>query len=246
VISIRDAAAPDLGAIDAVRRVSWRAAYAGLIGQAYLDRATSPAAGLPPSAPWRRTLVAVTGDVPAVVGYASFGPERVVQAVTLTPADARRGLPRFTDAGAAGRTGELYAIYVDPQWWSTGAGRSLMDAAVTRLTAAGYERAVLWVLEGNARARRFYEIAGWKADGADNQLLSLGGVIETRYTRPLALRRARGVAPDRSARPAGDGAAAGGGRVTGSSRAARSPARPRAGAAGPGAPRAAAGRLRSA
>jgi hypothetical protein len=60
-----------------------------------------------------------------------------------------------------------------------------MSGAVATLTDAGYERAVLWVLEANARARQFYEKAGWAPDGASNVLDGLGGVVEVRYTRPL-------------------------------------------------------------
>jgi len=183
VISIREATDPDVRAIEAVRRASWRAAYRGLIEPVYLDRATAGGPEPPRLPSWRRTLVAVGEDGSAVAGYVSFGPERIVHLYT---AGAQGSLPRFTEAGAAGEAGEVYAIYLDPGYWSTGAGRALMDAAVARLTAAGYARAVLWVLEGNARARRFYELAGWKPDGTDNPLPSLGGVIETRYTRSLA------------------------------------------------------------
>ena len=187
MISIRDAAAPDVGAIEEVRRASWRAAYAGLIGQVYLDRATSGSPAPPRLSSWRRTLVAVDDAGPAVVGYTSFGPERAIHPYVVGPPSPGSRPPRFTDAGSAGQAGEMYAIYLDPGYWSAGTGRALMDAAVAGLTAAGYQKAVLWVLEGNARARRFYEIAGWKPDGAGNRLESLGGVMETRYTRPLAL-----------------------------------------------------------
>jgi RimJ/RimL family protein N-acetyltransferase len=45
---------------------------------------------------------------------------------------------------------------------------------------------VLWVVPGNKRARRFYELAGWRHDGADRQLEILGvDVKETRYSREL-------------------------------------------------------------
>ncbi|HTU72949.1 MAG TPA: GNAT family N-acetyltransferase [Trebonia sp.] len=234
MISIRDATAPDITAIEAVRRASWRAAYAGLIGQAHLDRATTGPFDPPRVPASRRTVVAVEGDDATVVGYSSFGPERAVHALALTPAAVAGELPRYTDAGSAGQVGEVYAIYLDPACWSRGAGRALMDAAVAWLAAAGYERAVLWVLADNARARRFYEIAGWRPDGTDNRLASLGGVTETRYTRPLALPPAGGLARGR----------AGCRRLTG--RAVRWPVRPRAGAAGPGARRAAEGRPPSA
>jgi GNAT superfamily N-acetyltransferase len=58
-------------------------------------------------------------------------------------------------------TGELYAMNVDPNAWGTGAGQALLEAAQEELGALGYGRAILWVLPGNARARRFYERAGW-------------------------------------------------------------------------------------
>jgi GNAT superfamily N-acetyltransferase len=129
-------------------------------------------------------LVAVPDGPQAVVGYASFGPERSVLA-SLPPFSSPPGEPGLTEAGAGGQVGEVYALYVTPDWWSTGTGRSLMSRAVAALTDAGYARAVLWVLEANARARRFYERAGWAPDGASNVLDGLGGVVEVRYARSL-------------------------------------------------------------
>jgi RimJ/RimL family protein N-acetyltransferase len=60
-----------------------------------------------------------------------------------------------------------------------------MDRVIARTSAAGYRDIVLWVLEENARARRFYERAGYSADGATNVLDRLGGVLEVRYRRAL-------------------------------------------------------------
>ena len=185
--------------MEAVRRVSWRVAYAGLIGQSYIDRATAVPSGISHSAPWRRTLVAVAGGSsgaaggsPAVagctvVGYTAFGPER--SGLAPQPGRGRADRLPLTPAGLAGAVGEVYAIYVAPDWWSTGTGRLLMEAAVASLVSAGYQRAVLWVLDTNARARRFYEKAGWAPDGAANTMAALGGVVEVRYTRPLSLGR---------------------------------------------------------
>ena len=77
-----------------------------------------------------------------VVGFAAVGPSR-----------DERGI------------GELYAIYVDPDAWSTGAGRALIDQCEEQLSG-DYGDATLWVLEDNPRARAFYERAGWLPDGA--------------------------------------------------------------------------------
>ena len=49
-----------------------------------------------------------------------------------------------------------------------------------------YRHAVLWVLDGNRRARRFYEREGWAFDGATKVDDRFGpGVRELRYGRPL-------------------------------------------------------------
>jgi len=62
-------------------------------------------------------------------------------------------------------TGEVYAIYVEEDAAGTGAGAALLTHACEWLADRGFDRASLWVLETNARARRFYERAGWRPDG---------------------------------------------------------------------------------
>jgi hypothetical protein len=53
---------------------------------------------------------------------------------------------------------------------------------------------VLWVLPGNHRARRFYEVAGWVADGTERTDEVLGVVVaEARHRRRLE--RASGDPP---------------------------------------------------
>ena len=64
------------------------------------------------------------------------------------------------------RTGEVYALYVDPADVGTGAGRALFAHAVDGLLAQGCCTVTLWVLVGNERACRFYEAAGGVLDGA--------------------------------------------------------------------------------
>lgn len=86
-------------------------------------------------------------------------------------ADGGAGVVGFATAGRAdddslAQTGELYAIYVHPDAWSRGAGQALMAEALGRLRSMGFWEAILWVLEENPRTRRFYELGGWKLDGA--------------------------------------------------------------------------------
>jgi ribosomal protein S18 acetylase RimI-like enzyme len=69
---------------------------------------------------------------------------------------------------------ELYAIYVLPEAWGSAAGSGLMQAALAAMRGRGASGAILWVLDDNPRARRFYEREGWHADGsAESEYLGL-------------------------------------------------------------------------
>ena len=197
VIDIRPRCAADSQGIARVRRESWLAAYTGIIDRTIIDRVTKAGANAADAPHNRRTLVAVGGEDPAVIGYAIFGPERMVVSAVSRPVAPAGGWPAvtgappapaadpYTPAGRAGGTGELYALYVTPDWWSAGVGRALMDSVLASLRDAGYTSAVLWVLADNARARRFYDRAGFAPDGVTNILAGLGGVLEFRYARDL-------------------------------------------------------------
>ena len=78
--------------------------------------------------------------------------------------------------------GEIWGIYAAPEAWGTGAGRELMRAGLDELRSRGHRDAILWVLEDNPRARRFYEREGWTLDGAAKRDEFLGvEVPEVRY-----------------------------------------------------------------
>jgi hypothetical protein len=44
-----------------------------------------------------------------------------------------------------------------------------MTRALAEMAAAGFARALVWVLEGNDRAIAFYEATGWRLDGGRDQ-----------------------------------------------------------------------------
>ena len=192
MVVIRSASTADAAQIAVVMRDSWFAAYDGIIAPAIIDRATAPDGGARVRQsfrmrPWQRMIAAVARQpgraqadpaAPDIIGYASFGPERDVL-------DMPWPYP-LTSAGSGGKAAELYALYVHPAWWSTGTGRALMDQVLAKVRAAGYGCITLWVLEANARARRFYQRAGFIPDGARHVLDDLGGVTEIRYWRALS------------------------------------------------------------
>jgi GNAT superfamily N-acetyltransferase len=103
----------------------------------------------------------------------------------LTVAERDGRIIGFTYLGPSEQdgVGELCAIHVDPAELGTGVGRELMRDALTKLAALG-DRAVLWVLDGNDRARRFYEKGGWSPTGVVRDD-AIGGepTRQVRYSR---------------------------------------------------------------
>ena len=71
------------------------------------------------------------------------------------------------DADADTETGELLALYLEPELVGTGVGRALCARAGDGLRQDGFRVATLWVLESNPRARRFYERHGRQVDGGE-------------------------------------------------------------------------------
>lgn len=171
-IAVRAARPADAAAIARVHVASWQAAYRGIVPDAYLDgldvqdRTGMWSQRLADPAPPMRTLVAEVGA--DIVGFVTYGPSR--------------------DDDAPPETAEIQAIYVDPGAWGAGVGLALMSAAVEALGPAesACSRITLWVLRDNTSARRFYETAGFAADGATTTV-TIGDVdlAEVRYARDL-------------------------------------------------------------
>lgn len=81
--------------------------------------------------------------------------------------------------------GNLARMYVSPDHWGQGLGRSLYVAATRHLRAAGHVEASLWVLEGNQRARSWYERLGWVATGERKSVHRPASIDQLRYRRVL-------------------------------------------------------------
>ena len=171
---VRPAVVDDADAIASVQVRAWQVAYRGHMPDEYLDAMSIPdrqagwRAGIAEGATDRAVIVIEDPQDGHVCGFSVVGD------------------PRNEGPNAPGE-GELYAINLEPEAWGRGLGVPLIDGAIDALRARGATSAYLWVVEGNARARRFYEREGWTADGgvkADD----FGGraVREVRYGRVLS------------------------------------------------------------
>lgn len=170
---VRAAAETDADAVARVHFDAWLAAYRGLLPDRVIDGLRLETF----ETRWRErlalgvldTLVAERGD--ELLGFATIGPGR--------------------DDDALPDQGELYALYVHPGHWRTGVGRALWKQARAALQGHGFTEAVVWVLEANDRARRFYEQAGFVYVPDSGRPLVVHGaeVIEVQYGQTIDTRR---------------------------------------------------------
>ena len=165
--TVRLATAADADAIGRVQVETWRAAYAGLLPQETIDAFDVSAR----QAMWREGL----GRVPQTgsATFVAFVDDEIVGFASVGVAHSEDG------------PGELYAIYVDPSSWGHGAGRALIERAEASLRESGFREALLWVLQGNERAERFYRAAGWDHDGEKEDVFQGATVTELRYRKRL-------------------------------------------------------------
>lgn len=117
---------------------SWKFAYRGMIPQSYLDciPAGQWANGIN-NADMHNLLLIENG---MMVGTASFCQSRW---------EAYRGY------------GEIVSIYFLPDYMGKGYGKLLLDKCIEELKKLGFRNVLLWVLEDNHRARKFYEKNGF-------------------------------------------------------------------------------------
>jgi GNAT superfamily N-acetyltransferase len=156
---IRPGTADDAVGVARVHVASWQAAYAHALPRDQLAALSVDER----AEQWRRWPPIVAEVAGEIVGFVSVGAARDEDA-----------------------DGELFAIYVHPDHWSTGVGRQLMEAGEDELRRLGHREGALWVMDDNPRARRFYELAGWTADGHARDIELFGfDIPEVRYAKSL-------------------------------------------------------------
>ena len=155
---IRPAEQRDAAAIGRVYCEGWKAAYDGLMPAFFLDALTPENCAPKPDhiAPDRRLVAEMDGQV---VGTVTFGKGR-------------------EDASLA----EIQSIYVLPDHWNHGQGSALFRAVCDKAQAQNFSGLYVWTLEGNTRAKMFYERMGMTATGDARELEIAGAYLpEVKY-----------------------------------------------------------------
>jgi GNAT superfamily N-acetyltransferase len=161
--AIRVATLADAEGIARAHTASWRTSYRGILPDAVLDRidvdqrATS----------WRRvladdsilTLVACDTTHHDIVGLCDAGRTR----------------------GDSPYAGEVYRFYLEHHARRHGLGREMFDQVTDWLRGRGLGSLIIWVLDDNHHARRFYEAMGGRAAGRKPSTVSGFAVVELAY-----------------------------------------------------------------
>ena len=158
---------------------TWRAAYAGLLpdkvllGMSY-ERQAGDWSWVIRNRAESQPIIVATEIGHGVVGFVSYGRSRAADRPAVGPCAERQGGPRV---------GEVFTLYVLPEFQDRGIGRQLLLAAFTSLRDRGFERALLWVLRAN-NARFFYERLGGLRISERRERLWGCHVDETAYGWP--------------------------------------------------------------
>jgi len=83
------------------------------------------------------------------------------------------------------KAGEIIAIYLLEEYWGKRYGYAMLIHAIEVLKNIECNEVIIWVLEENDRARRFYEKCGFTHDGVNKEINIGKQLIELRYSMML-------------------------------------------------------------
>ncbi len=149
-IDVRRAEPHDARAISEAHRLSWQQAYAGLIPHKPLTQMLERRGEIWWKKATRGSATMLVVEVAGVVaGYATLGLSRA------------RGLPH---------DGEIYELYLRPEYQGIGLGSVLFTEARRLLTSLGCNGIVVWCLEDSDVANRFFRSHGGRdiAEGMED------------------------------------------------------------------------------
>jgi len=164
VVEIRRAKSSDATRLAETHDLAWRTAYQGIIPGPELDKLINRR-----GAEWwesairkgSRISILVFGDT--VAGYANYGRNRA------------RGL---------NYDGEIYELYLRPEFQGLGFGRRLFAATRRDLVQSGIKSLVVWALSDNAPAVAFYGALGGQAVARSSEKFGNKTLDKTAFAWP--------------------------------------------------------------
>ena len=161
--AVREAVVDDAEGIARVHTDSWQTSYRGILPDTVLDRID--------------------------VGQRADSRRKILRdrsVFQLVAYDVTHGdIVGFCDAGASRRhvpfAGEVYAIYLAHRAKRHGLGHEMFERVQAWLVAQDMRSMIVWVLENNHHARRFYEAEGGKQSSRVQSRVGGYPVVELSY-----------------------------------------------------------------
>ena len=147
---IRPATPKDAATMSRIHALSWKAAYGDILPQAYLSQL--------PQEHWVPFFLHNLGKN-GFKAYLSSLKGQAVGCVTFGP-----GRREIQGARQEGDWGEIYSLYILPEYTGQGQGKALLQHALRQMKDAGQKGCYLWVLQENRDARGFYHAMGFQND----------------------------------------------------------------------------------
>lgn len=140
---IRNADLDDAEGIATVHVASWQKIYRDIIPNSILDNLSVNER----TRVWRERIkqnliILVIEENKSIVGFASVCAAR----------DSDLDIKLY---------GELSTIYLNPKFWGKGLGAKLCEQALEYLRDNGFLKVIVWVLQKNNQAKKFYEALGF-------------------------------------------------------------------------------------
>lgn len=142
---IREATISDAFSIAKVHIDSWLTTYKGIVSDDYLNSLSYSQK----EKAWvniindaqknTKYIYVAHDDNNGIIGFTSFGIERESDTTFK---------------------GEIYAIYIIKQYQNKGIGKLLFNSAIKKLNELNIHSMLIWALEENKQACRFYELIG--------------------------------------------------------------------------------------
>ena len=167
MFKIRYADINDSKTLGEIHSKSWKSAYKGILSneilenitvekrQKYFEKALSDG--------WEEDAIIFNDD--EAVGLICIG--------------------KCRDTDKPNTCGEIWGIYLLPEYWNNGIGSELINWGLNELKKRNYDKVTLWVLEENINERKFYEKVGFKHDGTVKEITIGKKLNECRYEKTI-------------------------------------------------------------
>lgn len=168
-VDVRFATLADAPAVANLHLIASRALFEGVVPDAHWQ--ATP--GAQRTAFWKEAI--------------EYGEPQVMVATQGTEIVGFVGFDRSRDPKSKNTTGELWALYVDPDHVGHGVGLALWDAAREGLQDEDCTDVTVWVPLASARALAFFDAAGFKREMNTARTVPMGTVRveEIRFKRSL-------------------------------------------------------------